>query len=59
MCRFLAAAYSNALHIQMLQACATPFSLKAHPLCLQYAELALLNWMGDRLPGSKVGSDIE
>ena len=27
------------LHIPVPWACATPFSLKAHPLCLQYAEL--------------------
>ena len=39
MCHSLAAAYSNALHIPVPRACATPFSLKAHPLCLQYAEL--------------------
>ena len=40
MCRSLAAAYSNALHIPVPWSCATPFSLKAHPLCLQYAELS-------------------
>ena len=32
-------AYSNALHIPVPRAGATPLSLKAHPLCLQYAEL--------------------
>ena len=42
MCRSLAAAYSNALHIPAPWAGATPFSLKAHPLCLQYAKLAHL-----------------
>ena len=37
--RYAAAAYYNALHIPVPWACATPFSMKAHPLCLQYAEL--------------------
>ena len=32
-------AYSKASHIPGPRAGAAPFALKAHPLCLQYAEL--------------------